>query len=407
MNAQIDMSLQPASTKAPSEHAVRQAIDALFTGSGAAPDLKLFAHRARSLLAADVVAIGTPDPQRNRIVFRASTGTAGQSGLWESTRGTTLSATVLLAGDVVVESRYDLFAVGAFPGLGSRAVAAAPALSGACVHAVVYAWWPPSYGWSAERVDLLRRLAHALALAISSTRMAFEQAAELLERELGRVIAELHDRVVQPLSTVRLLGDSLPGAWAADALDGERRLRRLSELARIALAETRNIIESHGAQGRASAISRQSRSLLSIERIRALGLPSAIGESLYALFSTQVEVVVTRASYVTQAPHVEETLLIVCQEAASNAVRHGRASMIVVDLSSDSTSVWLRVRDNGTGMGQPGGSPPCPGGVGLQSMRERMSRIGGELNIAAVAPTGLELRARAPRVDLEGTGRIA
>jgi signal transduction histidine kinase len=62
------------------------------------------------------------------------------------------------------------------------------------------------------------------------------------------------------------------------------------------------------------------------------------------------------------------------REAVANAVRHGGASRIEVDVGVDEDLLRLRVRDNGTGFGPANGSPIEP-----WSLKERVDRAHGSL----------------------------
>jgi two-component system, LuxR family, sensor kinase FixL len=71
-------------------------------------------------------------------------------------------------------------------------------------------------------------------------------------------------------------------------------------------------------------------------------------------------------------------LFHIAQEAVSNAVKHGRATRIVVALSGLGDWGRLAIQDNGVGIA----SIPTPtSGMGLHIMKYRASMIGGSLEI--------------------------
>jgi len=67
----------------------------------------------------------------------------------------------------------------------------------------------------------------------------------------------------------------------------------------------------------------------------------------------------------------------IVREAVSNAIRHGGARDVSVELSVDDGSAVLAIRDDGAGFP----ATPNPAGMGLQIMRCRASLIGGTLQI--------------------------
>jgi two-component system NarL family sensor kinase len=86
----------------------------------------------------------------------------------------------------------------------------------------------------------------------------------------------------------------------------------------------------------------------------------------------------------------------IAQEAIANAGRHARADRVDVNLARDNGSVLLRVSDDGHGFGDvsPLGARQ-PGHLGLASMRERATVVGGDLAILS-SGDGTEVRVRLP-----------
>ena len=74
-------------------------------------------------------------------------------------------------------------------------------------------------------------------------------------------------------------------------------------------------------------------------------------------------------------------VLRVAQEALVNVYRHSYASLATVSLKRRGQSVELSVRDDGAGLAQ---DPGNFFGVGLQSMRHRVERLGGSFRITSL-----------------------
>ena len=87
-----------------------------------------------------------------------------------------------------------------------------------------------------------------------------------------------------------------------------------------------------------------------------------------------------------------ETLLRCAQEAITNALRHGRATGIVVALQRIDGALTLSIANDGLA---PARIDP---GNGLTGMRERLDAVGGTLEIATTPPRGLQVIARIPNV---------
>lgn len=88
------------------------------------------------------------------------------------------------------------------------------------------------------------------------------------------------------------------------------------------------------------------------------------------------------------SPDAQLALFRVLQEALSNAARHAEAKRIEVKLMFDSGKVHLSVKDDGRGFDA---RQPKPGHYGLLNMRERASKIGGELVIDSAPGEGAQI----------------
>jgi len=100
---------------------------------------------------------------------------------------------------------------------------------------------------------------------------------------------------------------------------------------------------------------------------------------------------------------VDLTVYRATQEALTNALRHGRATKIVVDLkeehlkSSSGTTciIHLNVSDDGVGF-----SPETRIGYGLSAMRERVMSAGGTLSIEKHKPHGTIVSVKIPAQNI-------
>jgi signal transduction histidine kinase len=89
---------------------------------------------------------------------------------------------------------------------------------------------------------------------------------------------------------------------------------------------------------------------------------------------------------------VEHALLRITQEAFTNAIRHGHARQLGVATTLDNGHVALTVRDTGAGF-----DPSLPhAGSGLRHIRERVTELGGTVEIASRPGDGATIRVRIP-----------
>jgi signal transduction histidine kinase len=95
-------------------------------------------------------------------------------------------------------------------------------------------------------------------------------------------------------------------------------------------------------------------------------------------------------------PEVEATVVRIAQEALSNSAKHAGASRVGVTLSYMDDQVALDIRDDGVGFdaAQDAGD----GRFGLMSMRQRVARLGGDLEVESAIGAGTAISATLPAI---------
>src|SRR5262249_2920828 len=88
----------------------------------------------------------------------------------------------------------------------------------------------------------------------------------------------------------------------------------------------------------------------------------------------------------------------ILQESLSNAIKHSRAQRFEALLRGKSGEIELTVRDNGKGFDVEEAMKSK--GLGLVSMRERVSMIKGEILIASQLDAGTEIKVRIPLMSV-------
>jgi len=77
--------------------------------------------------------------------------------------------------------------------------------------------------------------------------------------------------------------------------------------------------------------------------------------------------------------HLATQLFRIAQEALNNAIRHGKAKCVTIELRARDNQMILRVKDNGVGISELDGKHQ---GMGLSIMKHRAKMIGGTLEIS-------------------------
>ena len=90
---------------------------------------------------------------------------------------------------------------------------------------------------------------------------------------------------------------------------------------------------------------------------------------------------------------VKEALYRVAQEALRNAVKHARPSRLGVRMICEEDDLWLEVQNDGISFDP---QAAYPGHLGLRSMRERVTKLGGTLDIDSQPDRGTQVRVHVP-----------
>jgi len=95
------------------------------------------------------------------------------------------------------------------------------------------------------------------------------------------------------------------------------------------------------------------------------------------------------------APLAAATMYRILQEALTNVARHAGATKVVVELKRDESALELLVQDDGVGF-EVGRALDAVSGLGLRGMRERVTLLGGSIQIESLPGRGTVLHARVP-----------
>ena len=235
-----------------------------------------------------------------------------------------------------------------------------------------YFLYPSLYSEYVYVGDILRVASYlALMLGASVEILAYERrlAHVAVLEERRRMARDLHDGLAQELSYIT----SQTGRLAA-RLGDEPALARIAGSAERALRESREAI---------SALSRPVDETLEAMLDRTA--------SVAARGRADVEVSV--ASAIAVRPEIREAMGRIAAEATANAVRHGGAECVRIEVTAPD-GVRLRVDDDGSGFDPKAPAGGKGGGFGLISMRERAERLGGEFSIVSRPGAGAAVEVR-------------
>jgi len=206
-----------------------------------------------------------------------------------------------------------------------------------------------------------------------------ERAEELaVLQERNRLARELHDSVTQSLHSATLLAEA--GQRQANSGDIEKAreyLLRLGEISQQALREMRLLVY----ELRPLALS-------------GVGLIGALQHRLDAVERRSgVEINFSTEDEIEIPEDIEEELYRIAMEALNNALKHANPTSITVTLQKvekrEVPCIELAIIDDGLGFDP--GKKDSEEGFGLVSMRERIEKLGGELDIISAPGEGTQV----------------
>ena len=220
---------------------------------------------------------------------------------------------------------------------------------------------------SAEEASRARDEAQFLNRELLATQHLLSEASRQSERT--RIARDLHDLLGHHLTALSInlqIAERLADGPAADKIAESR------ALARLLLSDVREAVST--LRGNSRVDFDQAIRLL-VDQVPQLAIDLDIAPDLAI---DRVE--------------VAEALLRCVQEALTNTLRHAQAKQSWIRLWRGGDALHLEIRDDGL----------CPGrvveGHGLQGMRERLHRLGGELQID-LSGQALRLQARIPTAE--------
>lgn len=210
-----------------------------------------------------------------------------------------------------------------------------------------------------------------------------QRVVQVQEAERGQVAVELHDNITQLLCAVLLRSQTLADQLSNKDGPAKQEALRLREL----LGHTAEEVER---------ITRNLRPGV----LELLGLDAVLKASSNE-FTAQTGVTVTLTGVALNArlpADTELALYRILQEALKNVLKHARAGHVSVHLAQRGDNVNLVIKDDGIGFDTKPrrADRQNQSGLGLLSMRERATYVGGTFTVSSVRSKGTEIEVSIP-----------
>lgn len=220
-------------------------------------------------------------------------------------------------------------------------------------------------GRTVQQTELTSERNKRLVEELQETQQKLQELAVVEER--NRLARDLHDSVKQQVFAISM---------------------QLSA-ARTALSETD---KAYSSVTEAERLAQQAGAELTT-LINALRPPELVNKPLSIALREHVEAWSRQNDIASEADidptvsvnqQTEQALFRVAQEALANVARHSRAGRVTVTLKSENGNVVLMIEDNGIGYD----ARRTAKGIGLDSMKERLAGVHGELEVSSSKSQG-------------------
>jgi ligand-binding sensor domain-containing protein/signal transduction histidine kinase len=205
----------------------------------------------------------------------------------------------------------------------------------------------------------------------------------LVFAERARVSREIHDTLLQSLAAIGVELETIATELDPAQSPAREGLRRLRRQVGHCLREAReSILELRHNSMKPRAL---------VDSLRELAENTTKSKGIRVEFSTTGR---PRSS----SADTDMQLLRIAQESVNNAVRHGQASQVRINLSFEDDRAVLTVTDDGRGF-VPDDHDPAPQvgeHLGLLTMRERAARVRGRMAIVSSPGHGTTIEASVP-----------
>lgn len=222
-----------------------------------------------------------------------------------------------------------------------------------------------------------RKIQSELAIAHEQLRQYARQAEDLAEaRERNRIAMEIHDSLGHAVTALNVQLQAAVKLWQPDPERALTFLEQAQKLGTTAMKEMRKSV---------SAMREDREENETLES----AIASLVKDSCQA---TGISISTNISLNTSLPPHFVKAIYRIVQESLTNICKHAEAKEVEIKLSTNKDYLYLTVQDNGKGFSLDRSTP----GFGIHSMQERVSAIGGTIEIETSPAAGCRIFVEIP-----------
>jgi len=202
-----------------------------------------------------------------------------------------------------------------------------------------------------------------------------------IERTRTRIATDLHDDIGTNLSKISLLSEIVNLQLAEQNTESRRLLNSIAEISRESVGSMSDIVWAINPK-RDSALELVRRMRTHVEEI-------FLDKNVRVRFNASDD----SDESIKLSMDTRRELYLIFKEAVSNAVRHSNCENTEIDFRLENGAIFLRIRDDGEGFD----TSTKTDGNGLENMRRRAKRNGGDFEIESETGRGTTIEIRFPQ----------
>ncbi len=264
-----------------------------------------------------------------------------------------------------------------------QSVVAAPLIADEQTLGVIFLGSQRRRTFTEEHMELLKTMAHQIALAIRNAQLYAQVAQMAILEERYRLSREIHDGLAQTLGYLSLQADRLDGLIAAKRLDAtERELAEMRQSIRAAYVDVREAIDGLR---------------LSVEEPGNLAMRLAEYVDGFARQTGLTAQFSAEPNDLSVDTETGMQLLRIAQEALTNVRKHAQARNIQVALRALANEIEMTLTDDGLGLPDIATAGRAYHSHGMATMRERAQSLNGTFSVATGPGQGTRIAVTIPK----------
>lgn len=189
------------------------------------------------------------------------------------------------------------------------------------------------------------------------------------EEERNRIARDLHDTLGQTLTMIKLKSELAIKLIDKDSKQAKLELNDILNTSRFALKQVRELVAD----------------------MKFISLERELEQSRNFLQTAGIELSIIKSDPIPSLSNIAETMLALSlREAITNIIKHSQANNCSIHLYIQKEFYYMQISDNGNGQINTGK------GNGIQSMKERMNILEGEVHLSSALNKGVTITLKVP-----------